>query len=118
MRTVTKELVEAIVPVGASTHRDSDTPPAFKVGDRVRAKNVNPVTHTRLPRYARGKIGEIVIQHGVFTLADSMAHLKGEQPQHLYNVMFTSQELWGEDSTTKDKVYMDLWECYLEGVSG
>ena len=27
----------------------------FKPGDRVRTRNINPPSHTRLPRYARGQ---------------------------------------------------------------
>src|SRR5438445_470344 len=33
--------------------------PRFKAGDRVRTKNLNPTGHTRLPRYARDKVGVI-----------------------------------------------------------
>ena len=30
-------------------------PPVFRAGDRVRALNLNPAGHTRLPRYVRGR---------------------------------------------------------------
>ena len=35
----------------------------FKPGDRVRAKNIHPVTHTRLPRYVRGHVGVERLRH-------------------------------------------------------
>ena len=35
----------------------------FAAGDRVRAKNINPLTHTRLPRYVRGHVGVIERVH-------------------------------------------------------
>jgi nitrile hydratase beta subunit/nitrile hydratase accessory protein len=42
-----------------SFQRDVSTKPRFAPGDKVRAKNINPVTHTRLPRYVRGHVGTI-----------------------------------------------------------
>jgi len=44
---------------GGPTERDTNTAAAFKPGDKVRAKNINPPTHTRLPRYVRGRVGTI-----------------------------------------------------------
>jgi len=41
-----------------SSHEPS-VRPRFKIGQRVRTRNINPAGHTRLPRYARGKIGNI-----------------------------------------------------------
>ena len=43
--------------------------PQFKVGQRVRARNINPVGHTRLPRYLRGHRGTIVADHGGLRLS-------------------------------------------------
>ena len=40
--------------------------PRFAVGQRVRARNINPLGHTRLPRYARAKSGLIDRDHGIF----------------------------------------------------
>ena len=39
----------------SSFFRQQQAPARFKPGDRVRARNINPLGHTRLPRYARGK---------------------------------------------------------------
>ncbi|BCH61978.1 SH3-like domain-containing protein [Agrobacterium vitis] len=113
---VTKDMVPTIVMTGASARVAEDIQASFKVGDKVRAKNANPTTHTRLPRYVRGKTGTIMMDHGVFVTPDTVAHGLGEHPQHLYNVVFSGDELWGGNASAKDKVYIDLWDDYLEKV--
>lgn len=92
----------------------ADAVARFKAGDRVRARKINPTGHTRLPRYARGREGVIDRQHGIFVFPDTNAHFQGEQPQHLYSVRFRSQELWGDSASTRDFVYLDLWDSYLD----
>ena len=86
----------------------------FELGQLVRARNINPVGHTRLPRYARGKKGSVVRCHGVFVFPDTNAHFLGEKPQHLYSVRFAARELWGEDASPRDSVYIDMWDSYLD----
>ena len=88
--------------------------PAFAPGDRVRARNLNPTGHTRLARYARGKIGVIERCHGAHVFPDTHAHGGGEDPRPLYTVVFTAQEVWGPDARAGDSVSLDLWEPYLE----
>jgi nitrile hydratase len=90
--------------------------PLFEVGQRVRARNLNPVGHTRLPRYARGKIGIVDRDHGVYLFPDTNAHGQGEKRQHVYSVRFEARELWGEAASPRDSVYIDLWDDYLERV--
>jgi nitrile hydratase subunit beta len=111
-----QEMVQAVVTTGASARVDVAVPASFSVGDRVRAKNINPGGHTRLPRYVRGKIGTIVIDHGVFVTPDTVAHGLGEHPQHVYSVSFPATELWGENAPSKDTVRIDLWDDYLEAL--
>jgi len=89
-------------------------PPAFAEGDTVRARNLNPPGHTRLPRYARGHVGVVVALHGAHVFPDSHAHGKGEDPHPLYTVRFTATELWGAAANPRDSVCLDLWEPYLE----
>jgi len=95
-------------------NRDVQVSPRFKVGEQVRARNINPVGHTRLPRYARGKLGTINRDHGVYVFPDTNAHFLGENPQHVYSVRFAARELWGIQAAEKDCVYADLWDDYLE----
>ena len=94
--------------------RDVRDLPRFSVGQHVRARNLHPTGHTRLPRYARGKTGIIVSHHGAHVLPDASAHGKGDMPQHLYAVRFSARELWGEIANPRDGVHLDLWESYLE----
>lgn len=82
----------------------------------MRARDLNPTGHTRLPRYVRGRYGCVVRDHGVFVFPDSNAQFRGEKPQHLYGIRFSARELWGEDVRASDAVYLDLWEDYLEAV--
>ena len=117
----TPPLSAAAVPA-MSANRGSYMRPAaqaearFKVGEHVRARKMNPAGHTRLPRYARGRQGTIARHHGIFVFPDSNAHFLGEQPQHLYSVRFTAQELWGDAASPRDSVYLDMWDSYLEHV--
>ena len=90
--------------------------PAFQAGDRVRARNINPTGHTRLPRYARGKVGIVILDHGVYTFPDTNAQNQGEHRQHVYSVRFAARELWGDQSSPRDTVHLDLFEDYLEHV--
>jgi nitrile hydratase len=86
----------------------------FKPGDRVRARNIHPVTHTRLPRYVRGHVGIVERDHGCHVFPDSAATGAGENPQWLYTVVFDARELWGTDADPTLKVSIDAFEPYLE----
>ena len=102
------------LPSGNPKRRDVAVAPTFQAGQRVRARNINPPTHTRLPRYARGKLGIIERDHGVFVFPDSNAQGLGEKPQHVYSVRFAARELWGEQAKPKDTVIVAMWDDYLE----
>lgn len=91
--------------------------PRFSVGDAVVARNIHPAGHTRLPRYARGRRGSILRDHGVFSFPDSNARGDGPDPQHLYTVAFTARELWGEGHAGNDRIHLDLWDSYLDHAS-
>ena len=93
---------------------EADAKARFKVGDRVRARKINPTGHTRLPRYARGREGIVDRHRGIFVFPDTNAHFQGEAPQHLYSVRFRAQELWGESASPGNSVYLDMWDSYLE----
>jgi nitrile hydratase subunit beta len=99
---------------GGPTERQTNMAAAFKAGDKVRTKNINPRTHTRLPRYARGHVGTIERVIGCHVFPDSNATGAGENPQWLYTVRFEGPELWGADGDATVKVSIDAWEPYLE----
>jgi len=89
-------------------------PARFLPGQRVRGRNRHPTTHTRLPRYTRGRVGVVERDRGVFALPDTRVYFLDPKPQHVYLVRFTARELWGDEAPARDAVYVDLWEDYLE----
>ncbi|HTR57682.1 MAG TPA: nitrile hydratase subunit beta [Casimicrobiaceae bacterium] len=117
-RTVARVLRAADVPAalakGAPTQRVAATPARFAVGDEVRTLRTAAPHHTRLPGYARGKIGRIERVHGAHVFPDTHAQGLGEQPQWLYTVVFDGRELWGDDVARGLSVSIDAWEPYLE----
>jgi nitrile hydratase subunit beta len=112
-RTMTVDKVEAAFNRG-KYGRPASAPARFKPGDRVRTRNIHPRTHTRLPRYARGKVGVIDALRGCNVFPDSVAIGQGENPQWLYTVLFDGRELWGENSDPTLTVSIDAWEPYLD----
>jgi nitrile hydratase len=91
-------------------------PPKFKPGDVVVGRRINPVGHTRLPRYVRGRRGTVHIDHGVFTFPDTNAMSRDPKPQHCYSVRFEARELWGPEAPARDSVYLDLFDDYLDAA--
>jgi nitrile hydratase subunit beta len=111
---LTADAVPSMLAKGKPTSREVPVAARFKAGQAVRARNINPTGHTRLPRYARGKLGTIHLDHGVYVFPDTNAVSLGENPQHLYSVRFSARELWGEQASSRDAVYLDMWDDYLE----
>lgn len=106
--------VGAVLAKGAPTERPATAPAAFAPGEPIRMRRASPPHHTRLPGYARGKLGQIERVLGVHVLADAHAQSLGEQPQWLYTVAFEARELWGQDAPECHSVTIDAWESYLE----
>jgi nitrile hydratase subunit beta len=102
--------------LGASRGDPVDDPvaPRFVPGQAVLARNIHPVGHTRLPRYARGRRGVVDRDHGVFEFPDSTAVGAGVKRQHVYSVRFAARELWGPTAPAPDRIYIDLWDDYLD----
>jgi len=94
--------------------RPARAPARFAPGDRVRTKNIHPATHTRLPRYARGRTGVVEALRGCHVFPDTAALGKGEDPQWLYAVLFEGCELWGDSAEPTLKVSIEAFEPYLE----
>lgn len=105
----------AMISAGATTKVErADRAARYAVGDRVSTRNLNPATHTRLPRYMRGKKGTIARVHGIFALPDSRAIGAGSDEQHCYSVRFEAGDVWGPQGKAGDCIYIDLWDDYLE----
>lgn len=103
-------------PADAGSLRSVDTAPAFAVGERVRAKDISPPGHTRLPGYVRGHEGMVEVIQPAAVLPDTNAHFQGENPQHVYSVRFDSRTLWGAGAEPFS-ITVELYESYLETTS-
>lgn len=64
-------------PTAEGSLRTVDAAPAFAVGERVRAKNMSPTGHTRLPGYVRGHTGVVALVQPASVLPDTNAHFQG-----------------------------------------
>jgi nitrile hydratase beta subunit len=113
-RTLVEKDVARTLGRGGPTEREAPRSARFAVGERVRARNLHPATHTRLPRYVRGHAGTVVTVHGAHVFPDAHAHGGGEDPQWLYTVRFPARELWGDGADPTVAVSVDAFEPYLE----
>lgn len=116
----TKLLPENVLPMllaGGPANREEQHPAAFTVGQQVQTINNHPTSHTRLPRYARDKLGVITKVYGVHVYPDSSAQGIGEEPTWLYQVTFAATTLWGEGKNKQDTVSLDLWQPYLKAAT-
>lgn len=113
------EAVAGVLAKGGPANRDSKIAARFEPGAKVRTRHPNGNDlvsggHTRLPEYAAGAIGEVLLQHGAHVFPDSNAHGLGEAPEPLYAVVFKASELWAHPEHPEDEVVLDLWQSYLE----
>jgi nitrile hydratase len=77
---------------------------------------VDPPHHTRIPRYARGQVGEVVEVQGTWPLADDRARgLAEPRVEPVYTIRFPAGELWGQPGG--HWVQVELWESYLEDLT-
>lgn len=111
---LTADRVASLLRNGALASRDAPVAARFHPNQRVRARTIHPAGHTRLPRYVRGRTGTVERDHGVYVFPDTNALFLGENPQHVYSVRFAARELWGDQASPRDAVYLDLWDDYLE----
>lgn len=85
--------------------------PRYAPGTRVRTGLADPPHHTRLPRYVRGRVGEVVEAQGAHPLPDERARgIRDPRVENVYTVRFAARDLWGEGAHF---VTVDLWESYL-----
>ena len=116
-KTLKRKFAASAVPTDltrGSFFRPPQRTARFTPGDRVRSKNIHPTAHTRLPRYARDKLGVVERCQGCHAFPDSVAADGGDNPQWLYTVVFEGRELWGPDADPTLKVSIEAFEPYLE----
>ncbi|MGV7031826.1 nitrile hydratase subunit beta [Methylobacterium symbioticum] len=113
-RILTADILEPRFRAGFPSDRPAQGPARFAIGDTVRARNLHPRGHTRLPRYVRGRVGRVEHVHGAFVLPDTNATGAGENPHWLYTVGFSATELWGPDGDPNQRVMVEAFEPYLD----
>lgn len=113
-RKMPPDMVNRVLQKGAPANRPTQAPARFAPGDRVRTTATVKPGHTRLPSYARDKIGTVVRIHGHHILPDSHAHFQGEAPEWLYAVEFDGRTLWGDGAEPGTSMHIDAWESYLD----
>ena len=97
-----------------SPRLDLPLQPQFRIGAAIRARNMHPPGHTRLPRYVRGRRGVVERFYGIYDFQDAVPPGAAAPPQPMYVVRFDGRELWGESAEAHSVVYLDMWESYLE----
>ncbi|MEJ0230761.1 nitrile hydratase subunit beta (plasmid) [Klebsiella michiganensis] len=112
MSAISKDIFLDLIKTTPNYHRDTGAKPQFAVGDTVRTKELNTNGHTRLPRYARDKVGVVIKLYGVCVFPDSLARDGSEEAQHVYLVQFSSTDLWGAGSEPF-VVSLSLFESYI-----
>ena len=115
-RRLDAERVRAVLAAGGPVDRPAPAPPRFTPGSRVRTRNMHPIGHTRLPGYARDKVGTVEAVRGHHVFPDTNAHGEGERPQWLYTVVFDARTLWGDDADPSLTVSIDAFEPYLDAA--
>jgi nitrile hydratase len=109
------ELVESVitrVTAGRPTSHDPGRPPRFAPGDAIVTRNEHTREHTRLARYARAKRGAVDRVLQAFARPEGAA-VGVVEPEHVYAVRFSAQELWGDSAEPNASVVIDLFESYL-----
>lgn len=114
MKMLTTDMVATVLATGDPARVDAAIAPKFKSGDTIKVVNLNKVEHNRMPAYIKGKTGSVTVDHGVFVFPDTSAHRNGPKPQHVYTVVFTARDLWGDAGHPRDRMYVDLWDDYME----
>src|SRR3984893_2951515 len=99
------------------TRMPMDPPPPearFGPGRRVRIRRMHPAGHSRCPRYVRGALGVVEAVRGADRLPDRAVYGEKVDPEPVYSVAFSSEELWGLGDEPAWRVSLDLWDSYLE----
>jgi nitrile hydratase beta subunit len=115
LQVLRADLAAAAIRKSSNYSRSPVAPARYALKDRVRTVAAQPEHHTRLPAYARGKVGVVERVHGVHVFPDTNSQGLGESPQWLYTVAFDEKELWGaQEPKQHTTISVDAFEPYLE----
>ena len=80
----------------------------------MRTKNIHPPTHTRLPRYARGKLGKIEMCHGCHMFPDTVAVDQGDARNGSIPWCSRAASCGARTPIRRVKISIDAFEPYLD----
>lgn len=88
----------------------------FKVGDRVRVRDLPDIFYTRTQVYTRGAIATVAVVVYESPAAEDEAWDNTDKPQWFYSLVFKMKELWPEyaDEYGNDTVETEVPEFWLE----
>ena len=87
----------------------------FRPGDRVKVRFEDRPGHIRTPWYIRGKTGYVEKIHGAFLNPESLGHGGDGLPKKvLYSVAFQQDEVWNRYKVKRDKLFVDIFEHWLD----
>src|SRR5487761_501230 len=88
----------------------------FKVGDRVRVKNLPNLFYTRTQMYVRGIVGTIAACTYKDVIPEDEAFNRDGRLEQYYIVRFRQKDLWPEYQFDNDTVQTESPERWLEPV--
>ena len=90
----------------------------FKVGDRVRIKDLPDLFYTRTMTYTRGAVGTIVRLVYESPAPEDEAFGNVDHSEWFYSIVFPQKALWPEysDAFPNDTVETEISERYLESA--
>jgi thiocyanate hydrolase subunit alpha/thiocyanate hydrolase subunit beta len=88
----------------------------FRVGDKVRVRELPALFYTRTQEYVRGAVGEVAaVSYESLAAEDEAWDRHDQRPEWFYIVRFNMSELWhGYTGTTSDTLQTELPERWLE----
>jgi thiocyanate hydrolase subunit beta len=95
----------------------TNTKVRFKVGDRVRVKDLPNIFYSRTQMYVRGVSGVIAFRSYQSLIPEDEAWDREEaSPEQFYIVRFRQKDLWGEYPFDNDTLQTELPDGWLEPV--
>ena len=91
--------------------------PRFKPGQKVRIADRTPSIHHRVPRYAKGRTGEVERVCGEHGQPEAYIRGDGRPFTRLYRVRLLQSELWPMYSgSAADTLEIEIFEHWLEEI--
>ncbi len=91
-------------------------PPKFKVGDRVRIRDLPDIFYTRTQVYTRGAEGVVAVVTHESPAPEDEAWDNTDKPEWFYIIRFRQKDLWPDypDAFANDSLQTEISERWLE----